>query len=129
MNSRKRFILTAIYFVILVAAIIYAGNDSPKNLKAEVNETSVMLMWEAPVASEVSVYHLYRAETGQMNESKEASQLDFNLLEKVTDTKYTDKKVKTNMKYVYYVVSVNNSGVESGGSNYVDVFTGEKTGK
>lgn len=128
MNSRKRFILTAIYFIILVAAIIYAGSDSPKNLKAEINDASVLLVWEAPAASEVQVYHIYRAETEQMNKSNETAQLYFKLLEKVTDTKYTDKDVKPDMKYVYYVVSVNNSGVESGGSNYVDVFTGKKTG-
>ena len=73
----------------------------------------VTLSWDAPSSSSDPVvgYDIYRATSGATYE----------LLNSSTDaqTTYIDTNVQANATYVYYVTSVDSSGVQSSSSNLV----------
>ena len=74
----------------------------------------VTLSWDAPSSSSdpVAGYDIYRATSGSST---------YELLNSSTDaqTTYIDANVQANVTYVYYVTSVDSSGVQSSSSNMV----------
>jgi fibronectin type 3 domain-containing protein len=74
----------------------------------------VTLSWDAPSSSSDPVvgYDIYRATSGGST---------YELLNSSTDaqTTYVDTNVQANASYVYYVTSVDSSGVQSSSSNVV----------
>jgi len=70
----------------------------------------VLLNWNAPSASAVAGYNVYRVVSGSTNYQRINSSV-------VTSTAFTDGNLKSGSSYTYYVTSVDGSGQESVPSN------------
>jgi fibronectin type 3 domain-containing protein len=111
-------------------------SNSPSNLLATANGNTVNLNWQAPEEETTITYNIYRAMVPSMSEDNnmdsssgpgsqmDPTKLDFKKISTATKTSYKDKiegVPESGQKYVYYVVAVDNKGMESAGTNYVTV--------
>jgi fibronectin type 3 domain-containing protein len=112
-------------------------SNSPSNLLATANGNTVSLTWQAPEGETAITYNIYRAmvpsisEDNNMDSSSgslmDPTKLDFKKISTATETSYKDKiegVPEGDQKYVYYVVAVDNKGMESAGTNYVTINVG-----
>ena len=114
-------------------------SNPPSNLLATANGNTVNLTWQAPEGETAITYNIYRAMGPSMSEDNnmdsssgsssqmDPSKLDFKKISTATETNYEDKiedVPEGAQKYVYYVVAVDNKGMESAGTNYVAVNVG-----
>jgi len=114
-------------------------SNSPSNLLATANGNTVNLTWQAPEGETAITYNIYRAMVPSMSEDNnmdsrsgsgsqmDPTKLDFKKISTATETSYKDKiedVPESGQKYVYYVVTIDNKGMESAGTNYVTVNVG-----
>lgn len=125
---KRQFFLafTILTITVLLSGLTYSQSDPPSNLMATVAGKSLTLTWEASGNNQKTTYNIYRATVENANEAADPMKLNFSKVGTVTTTTFDDKTAGPGQVYVYYVVSVNKDGVESAGSNYVNVTIGEK---
>jgi len=114
-------------------------SNSPSNLLATANGNTISLTWQAPEGETALTYNIYRAMVPPMSEDNnmdsrsgsgsqmDPTKLDFKKISTATETSYKDKiedVPESGQKYVYYVVTIDNKGMESAGTNYVTVNVG-----
>jgi fibronectin type 3 domain-containing protein len=115
-------------------------SNSPSNLLATADGNVVSLTWQAPEGESTITYNIYRAmvpatmsgnkdmdSSSGSNPSIDPTKLDFKKISTATETSYEDKiedVPEGGQEYVYYVVAVDNKGMESAGTNYVTVNVG-----
>ncbi|QQS37018.1 MAG: hypothetical protein IPM56_03430 [Ignavibacteriales bacterium] len=126
MNNKKMFYLSVIYFVTLIAAFIYAGNDPPEKLKAKVIINSALLVWEAPAVTKPTEFQLNNVENISLNNFNNHPKLKFSSLEKSSEALCTVSLLNDELNYVHKVVSESNSGVGNGGKDKLNMNTGKR---
>lgn len=125
--TRQLFLRFSIVLVtILYTGLAYSQSDPPSNLKAATSGNALKLSWEASGTGQEVSYNIYRAEAQSSSDVADPMKLNFTKVSTVKETTFEDKSAAPGQAYVYYVVSVNQDGVESAGSNYVNVSIGEK---
>ena len=120
-----------------------SSSNSPSNLLATADGNVVSLTWQAPTGESTVTYNIYRAmvpgtlskdmddknmdPNSDSNQSVDPTKLDFSKISTATETSYEDKiegVPEDGQTYIYYVVAVDNQGMESAGTNYVTVNVG-----
>jgi len=115
-----------------IAAVVYDGftfaqSAPPSNLKVNTDGNVVHLTWQAPETNAKVTYNIYRAQAQSLSSTVDPTQLEFSKLSSVIETSYEDKideGTDGGQLYVYFIVAVNSEGMESAGSNYVNVKVG-----
>ncbi len=113
----------AFYFT----GLTYSQSGPPSNLEATFKDNVVKLSWEAPEKGEKVTYNIYRAETMSSGNAIDPTKLEFSKISTTTETAYKDKEAASEKGYIYYVVALDSKGVESAGSNYINVRVGDKS--
>lgn len=85
------------------------------NLMGSFGNDKITLTWENPMGIEIENIKLYRGENG-----KEPTQL---ILLKPTDYTYTDKSIKSNQAYHYYLVVEGKDKILSRPSDFIEIWS------
>jgi hypothetical protein len=105
--------------------------DPPLNLTASLGTKSVILNWSRPNFGQIRTYRIWRTEITKAPPSPTNPPVNIFSLTATTSqpaTTFTDKNVKTNVTYRYFVTAALgadsgvNNGNQSGPSNTVDIF-------
>jgi len=131
MLIKIRSIMSGIYLlllIILLTELAYSQSEPPSNLEATVKNKVVMLSWKAPEGTQKVTYNIYRAETMNSGKSIDPTKLEFKKVSTVTEPAYEDKDAASGRVYIYYVVTMDSKGMESAGSNYINVRIGDTNG-
>ena len=115
-----------LFFTVFFIGLTYAQSDPPSNLQAATSGNALKLSWDASGAGQDVAYIIYRAEAQSSSDVADPMNLNFTLVSTVKENTFEDRSAAPGQAYVYYVVSVNQDGVESAGSNYVNVSIGEQ---
>ncbi len=94
----------------LVAPNVDEFPASPLNLKATVDDRSIVLSWQMNDTTDIDHYNIYR---------KDSTDAKMELLDSSFVMSYVDKNVTNGRIYYYQVVAVNEIGFEGNGSNEV----------
>ncbi len=109
---------------ILIKSIAHSQLLGPSNLRSNLNENQIKLIWDIVNPEAVDQFNIYRAIfpiSGGMNN---LHKIDFIKIKTVSDTNYIDKIENRSYDhmFIYYITGIFNEGVESGPSNYVKVI-------
>lgn len=128
--TRQLFLRFLIVLVtVFFTGLTYAQADPPSNLQAATSGNVLKLSWEASEAGQDVAYIIYRAEAQSSSDVADPMKLNFTIVSTVKENTFEDRSAVPGQAYVYYVVSVNQDGVESAGSNYVNVTIGDNDAK
>ncbi|MFO7525525.1 MAG: fibronectin type III domain-containing protein [Ignavibacteriaceae bacterium] len=126
MTRQLYFMFSILLVLVFFTGLTHAQSDPPSNLQASNSNKALKLTWEVPGNGQEVVYNIYRAEVQSTSDAADPMKLNFTKVSTVKETTFEDRSAAPGQAYVYYVVSVNQDGVESAGSNYVNVKIGEK---
>ncbi|HEY3375362.1 MAG TPA: S8 family serine peptidase [Candidatus Aquicultor sp.] len=90
---------------------------APTNVRAVKKANSIVVSWAASISPDLKSYAVYRS-VNNANSYKKIAMIPY------AANSFTDKGVKTGIKYFYRVSAIDASGMESPGSNAVSIIIG-----